>query len=283
MRALIFSLALALPLSISTIVNATEVDASQSTSVPVAPSAESVATGLSIDQIRAIVRDEIRKNPKLILDAVNEYASQQQKDQQVEASKNTLANKALIEDQDGYPVLGDANGKATVYYFFDYNCHFCKKLEPELARFMSDNPDVKLVFRNMPILAPSSHYAAEVAGVFAVMYPEKYGELHDALMKIDPGMSNNDIDRAVVSVVGQEKAAAVIQKATQPDSDDVAKAVAKRIEKTLDTARKAAISGTPFVFVAGSDGMLRGASDTAYDDLTKMVKDARVLAANPRK
>ncbi len=279
MRKTLLSAILVAPFILTGIATAAEVDASQSTTIAVPANAETVVTGLSIDQVRAIVRDEIRKNPKLILDAVAQYTAQQQQDQQAEASKTTMANKSLIEDGVGYPVLGDASGKVTLYYFFDYNCHFCKKLEPELARFASDNPDVKIVFRNMPILAPSSHYAAEVAGVFAVMFPEKYGDLHAALMKIPPGMSNEDIDKTVVAVIGQEKAASVIEKASQTDTDATAKVVAARIAKTLDTAQKAAITGTPFVFVSGSDGMLRGAADTAYDDLTKMANDARALAA----
>jgi protein-disulfide isomerase len=52
-----------------------------------------------------------------------------------------------------------------------------------------------------------------------------------------------------------------------------------RIAATLETATKSKISGTPFVFVGGSNGMLRGAASTAYDDLGAMVRDARALAA----
>lgn len=252
---------------------------SLSTSVTVPDAAPLSEDGLTIDQVRAIVRDEIKKNPKLILDAVNAYSAQEQQNQETANREMTLANKDLITVSEGYPAFGNVDGKVSIYYFYDVNCTYCKKLEPELARFVSDNRDVKMILREMPILAESSHYAAQVGGVMAALYPKEYPQFHSQLMALKPGMSNSDIDRAVVNVLGPVNGSEILGRALQVDSDEIAKAVAARVAATLETAGKAKINGTPFVFVGGSDGMLRGASATAYDDLTKMVTNARALAA----
>lgn len=250
---------------------------SVSSSVAVPSSAVAIDT-LSIEQVRAIVRDEIRKNPKLILDAVNAYTAEEQKNKESADRQTTLDNKALITVSAGYPSFGNSEGSVSLFYFYDVNCTYCKKLEPALVRFVADNPDVKLVLREMPILADSSHYAAQIGGVLAEVYPESYPKFHAELMALKPGMTNGDIDRTVVNVLGPVKGPELLGRALQVDSDYAARAVAERISATLETASKAKINGTPFVFVGGSDGMLRGASDTAYDDLSMMVRDARALA-----
>jgi protein-disulfide isomerase len=74
-----------------------------------------------------------------------------------------------------------------------------------MARFVADNSDVKLVLREMPILADSSHYAAQVGGVFAALYPKEYPKFHAKLMSLNPGMKNNDIDRTAVEILGPVK------------------------------------------------------------------------------
>lgn len=256
-----------------------ETSLSTSIDIPASTAPSAPAEGLTIDQIRAVVRDEIRKNPKLIIDAVNAYSAEEQRNRETADRNTTLANKDLITVSEGYPVFGNAEGKVSIFYFYDVNCTYCKKLEPDLARFVGDNPDVKLVLREMPILADSSHYAAQVGGVFAVLYPKEYPKFHSKLMAMNPGMKNNDIDRTVVEILGPVKGSELLGRALQVDDDELAKAVAGRVAATLETATKSKINGTPFVFVAGSNGMLRGAAATAYDDLGAMVRDARALAA----
>lgn len=253
-------------------------ETSLSTSIEV-PAASAPADGLTIDQIRALIRDEIRKNPKLILDSVEAYSAEEQRNKETADREATLTNKDLIAVSEGYPTLGNSEGAVSIYYFYDVNCTYCKKLEPDLARFVADNSDVKLVLREMPILADSSHYAAQVGGVFAALYPKEYPKFHSEVMALKPGMSNSDIDRTVVSILGPMNGSELLSRALQVDSDELAKAVAGRVAATLETAAKSKINGTPFVFVAGSNGMLRGAASTAYGDLSAMVRDARALAA----
>jgi protein-disulfide isomerase len=241
-------------------------------------STAAASAGLTGDQVRAIVRDEIQSNPKMLLDAINAYMAEEQKKKDEDSHAETLAAVDIITASKDYPFTGNATGKVEVFYYFDVNCTYCKKLEPQLTKFVKDNPDVKLVHREMPILAASSNYAAQINGVFFAKYPGKYEALHVGLMKFKPGMSNSDIDRTVIDLLGPVEGAKLIQEAVDVDRDPLAKAVSERVTATLDTARKAGIGGTPFLFVKGSKGIMRGASDNAYDELTQMVVQARALA-----
>lgn len=266
-------------LSALTSAAAQEISPASTSTVEFALSADAAAGSMTGDQVRAIVRDEIQKNPKLILETLNAFMAEEQKKKDEDAHNATLANKEIISESKDFPFTGNPDGKVEVFYYFDVNCGYCKKLEPQLARFVKENPDVRLVHREMPILAASSNYAAQVGGVFFAKYPGKYEALHMALMKNRAGMSNSDIDRAVIDLIGPVDGAKLIQQAVNVDGDPLAKAVSERVSKTLETARKAGINGTPFLFVAGSDGIMRGASDSAYDELSQMARDARALAA----
>ncbi len=241
------------------------------------------STGLNADQVRAIVRDELQRNPKLLVEAINAYMAEEQKKKEASALEQTLAVKDLVTASMDYPFTGNANGAVEVYYYFDSNCSYCKKLEPQLTKFVKDNPDVKLVHREMPILYTSgsntsSSYAAQVGGVFFAKFPGKYEALHIALMKNKVGMSNSDIDRAVIDLLGPAEGAKLIQDAVDVDGNQTAKAVSDRISATLDTVRKAGITGTPFVFVKRGDGIMNGLDADAYGALTRMANKSRALA-----
>jgi protein-disulfide isomerase len=279
--ALLLGVALGSAAALPILALAQEISPASSTTVELALPAvqnSAAAAGLTSDQVRAIVRDEIQNNPKMVLDAINAYMAEEQKKKEEDAHAATLASVDIITADKDYPATGNLDGKIEVFYYFDVNCTYCKKLEPELTKFVKDNPDVKLVHREMPILAASSNYAAQINGVFFAKYPGKYEALHIALMKYKPGMSNSDIDRAVIDLLGPVEGAQLIQQALDVDGDPVAKAVSGRISTTLATARQAGIGGTPFLYVKDSNGIMRGASDNAYNELTQMVVQARALA-----
>ncbi|MDR3407878.1 MAG: DsbA family protein [Methylovirgula sp.] len=84
------------------------------------------------------------------------------------------------------PIAGDPHGDVTIVAFLDYNCPYCRRATPELARFIASDRHVKLIYKDWPILAPSSIVAAKVA--LAANYQNKYQVAHEALMaiKLDP-------------------------------------------------------------------------------------------------
>ena len=59
--------------------------------------------------------------------------------------------------------VGNPNGTATLVEFFDYNCHYCKGALPDMARLMKDDPKLKIVLKDFPVLGPGSVEAARVA------------------------------------------------------------------------------------------------------------------------
>jgi protein-disulfide isomerase len=245
---------------------------------------------LTEDRVRELVREEIKANPALVIDAIksdtgsvlaalNTYLEGQRVADEKNRDVKTLAAEPRLTKSEGYPFIGNPNGKVELFYYFDVNCHYCKQLEPELDRFVADNPDVKVIHREMPILADSSRYGAELSGLLFAKYPEKYAELHHLLMSLKPGMSPDDIDAALNSILGLEKAAPIIAAARNPKASAEAQAVAERVAESLAAATEAGVTGTPFVMVKDSGLILRGAAADSYAQFQSMATKARAKHA----
>lgn len=91
--------------------------------------------------------------------------------------------EAILRDP-AAPVSGNPKGDVTIVAFLDYNCPFCKKAEPDLARVVKEDGRVRLVYKDWPILTEASVYGAQMA--LAAGFQGGYGKVHRALMAI-PG------------------------------------------------------------------------------------------------
>src|SRR5215216_4808906 len=60
-------------------------------------------------------------------------------------------------------VLGNPVAKMTVVEFFDYNCGYCKRALPEVAKLIESDRDVRVVLKEFPVLGPGSLFAAKAA------------------------------------------------------------------------------------------------------------------------
>lgn len=90
---------------------------------------------------------------------------------------------AILRDPDA-PTAGNPQGDVTIVAFLDYNCPFCKKSAPDLARIVAEDGHIRLVYKDWPILTEASVYGAKLA--LAAKFQEKYELVHAALMGI-PG------------------------------------------------------------------------------------------------
>jgi protein-disulfide isomerase len=81
------------------------------------------------------------------------------------------------------PVAGNLEGDISIVEWFDYQCPYCRKLEPELRQVVDDDGRVRLVWKDWPILGPVSVVASKMA--LACKYQGKYAEAHDALIGVN--------------------------------------------------------------------------------------------------
>jgi protein-disulfide isomerase len=98
-----------------------------------------------------------------------------------DTEEKVLTEAMVLRDPD-IPVAGNPNGDITIVEWFDYNCPYCRKLEPELRQVVQDDGKVRLVLKDWPILSPVSKVAARMA--LAARYQDKFVQAHDAMIGV---------------------------------------------------------------------------------------------------
>jgi protein-disulfide isomerase len=99
-----------------------------------------------------------------------------------EPPDDILSRDSVLRDPE-IPSLGNPKGDLTVVEFFDYQCPFCRKMAPELAKLTQDDGNIRLVLKDWPVFGDASVYAAKMA--LASKYQDKYVQAHQALIQVD--------------------------------------------------------------------------------------------------
>ena len=72
-----------------------------------------------------------------------------------------MLTEALVLRDPDIPVAGNPDGDITIVEYFDYNCPYCRRLEPELRQVVFDDGKVRLIWKDWPILGPVSMMASK--------------------------------------------------------------------------------------------------------------------------
>ena len=128
--------------------------------------------------IEEIVKDYLIANPEVFLE-VQQSLEAKMEQIQAERIKAAIAQNARdIYHSADAPVAGNPKGDITVVEFFDYNCGYCKRGFPELAKLIDKDPKVRVVLKELPILSKGS----KKLRVALAARLRKYWEVHRALL-----------------------------------------------------------------------------------------------------
>ena len=149
------------------------------------------------------------------------------------------SRRDVLERDPNAPVLGNVDGDVTIVEFFDYNCPYCKRVKPEIQALMAADPDIRLVYREWPILGEGSVFAARAA--LAARNQGKYEEFHWAMMGLQGRAEEASILNAAVEI-GLD--------ADKLRADMDAPEINERIQTSMELAAALGFNGTPS-FVIG--------------------------------
>jgi protein-disulfide isomerase len=107
------------------------------------------------------------------------------------AQRDDVLTEALVLRDPEIPVTGNAGGDIAIVEYFDYQCPYCRKIEPELRQVVQDDGKIRLIFKDWPILGPISVTAARMA--LASKYQNKFIEAHDALIAVNSKLTEGRI------------------------------------------------------------------------------------------
>ena len=231
-----------------------------SASVAAVASADQPSGQRSVEDIQKIVREYLLENPEVIFEAAQRHREQQAR-LRADRDRTTVRRyaKELLADPDSF-VGGNPDGDVTLVEFFDYRCGYCKRFAPTLARIMQQDSNLRVVYKELPILGPDSFRAAQAA--LAARGQGYYLEFHEALMK-----ANGPLTDKAIMTVARSVGLDVERLKRDMETPKVLNVIGNN--RRLATALR--IDGTPTLVVG--DLIVRGA--VPIQDLTAMVARAR--------
>ncbi len=215
-------------------------------------------------EIESIFKKLIAENPEAILDSVEAHRLEQEKKSRQTAEQNLIDYREYFASND-LPMAGNPEGDITIVEFFDYNCGYCRKAFADIQTILNEDPNVRVIFQEMPILSPSSVKMASYA--LAALKQGKYFEMHTALMDYK-GSQTDDAYLKLAEKIGLD-----IEKLK---ADMAGEDITQQMVKAKEIAQSLRIQGTPG-FIIGEKiypGYI------GIEGLRKAVKEAR--AAQPQ-
>jgi protein-disulfide isomerase len=223
--------------------------------------------GAMTEDERTMFRDEVRAylldNPEVLMEAIQVLEARQA----AQAEANDVALVAANSDalfNDGYShVGGNPDGDVTMVEFVDYRCGYCRKAFPELNELIESDGNIRIIYKEFPILGEESVTSSRFAIATQIVHGEEaYGEMHDALMTLRANATEEVLAR-LADDMGYDSQE-ILAKMDDPEVD-------RRIGENHGLAQRLQISGTP-TFVIG-DQMLRGY--VPLDGMRDVVEEVR--------
>jgi protein-disulfide isomerase len=202
-------------------------------------------SGTQRTEIEGIIREYLLSHPELLQEVMNELDKRQTA---ADAEKHRTAvseNSATIFSSPRQITLGNPQGDVTLVEFFDYNCGYCKRAMTDMLDLLKNDPKLKFVLKEFPVLGEGSVQAAQVAAAARIQDKggKKYLEFHQKLLG-----GRGQADRARALAVAKDVGFDVAKLEKDMAGDEVK----QQIEESLKLGEALGLNGTPS-YVVGSD------------------------------
>jgi protein-disulfide isomerase len=184
-----------------------------------------------------------------------------------EDDDDKVLTEALVLRDPDVPVTGNAAGDISIVEWFDYQCPYCRKLEPELRQVVQDDGKVRLVLKDWPILGPVSVVAARMA--LACKFQDKYSQAHDALIGVNSKLTEPRINELLAG-------AGIDVDRVKHDLASNAKTIDAILARNNDQATAFGFRGTPSFIV----GKFRVPGALTIAEFEQVIADARKAKMN---
>jgi protein-disulfide isomerase len=208
------------------------------------------------DEVGAIVKDYMIKHPEAIAEIFAEVLKQRRS---VKASaapaasakpetnrRTVIADHAPLLFSSAHQVtLGNPRGDVTLVEFFDYSCGFCKRALPDMLTLINDDPNLRIVLKELPILGPGSVEAARIAVAVRMQDSDgqKYLAFHRELLG---GLGAASKDKALAAAKDQGL------DMTRLERDAASDEVEATLSEDAKLASAMGVTGTPGYVVGDS-------------------------------
>jgi protein-disulfide isomerase len=215
-------------------------------------------------EIERIVRDYLIAHPEVLQEAMAELEKRQSVAESEKHKTAVKENAQALFSSPRQVNLGNAQGNVTFVEFFDYNCGYCKRAMVDMMTLMKNDPNLKVVLKEFPVLGPGSVEAAQVA--IAVNMQDKSGkkyiEFHQKLLG-----GRGQADKAHALAVAKE----IGMNIAQIEKDLAGPEVKATLQESFKLAEALGLNGTPS-YVIGSDVVIGAVGLSALEEKINTVR-----------
>ena len=196
-------------------------------------------------EIERIIKEYLISHPEVLQEAIAELDKRQAAADVEKAKAAVAGNAETLFNSTRQVVLGNPKGDVTMVEFFDYNCGFCKKAMADMFELLKDDPKLRIILKEFPVLGPGSVEAARVAVAVRMQDKtgKKYLEFHQKLLG-GRGQADKARALAVAKEVGMDM--------KRIDADLGSDEIKVSIEESLKLAETLGLNGTPS-YIVGTD------------------------------
>lgn len=135
---------------------------------------------LAKDDVEKIVKDYIMNNPSIIIESIEKMHKKKMDEMNAKTTQLLKSKKSVLENDKNSPVIG--SGPVNIVMIYDYACSYCKKASLVVDKLLAENDQVRVIYKPYPILGDSSEYMTKVAMSVYKLYPNKFSEIHNAMI-----------------------------------------------------------------------------------------------------
>ncbi len=212
-------------------------------------------------QVVQIVRDALKQDPSILREAI---LALQNDNARIEAAatRATIArvHNAVFDPRDA--TVGSPHGRVVIAEFFDPRCEYCRHLAPQMSRFLDQNRDVQLIYKDFPILGPPSELGSRA--LLAARRQHAYERLRDAIMRGPEDITSESL-RQTAERLGLNWSQ------LQGDMNDPS--ISRKLAANQKLAKTLGVESTPTLVIGSS--VIAGADMSQIADAVTAVRHGR--------
>src|SRR6266851_3302368 len=195
--------------------------------------------------IERVVKDYLVAHPELLQEVIDALEKRQSDADATKHREGVKQHSQALFHSPRQVTIGNRQGDVTLVEFFDYNCGYCKRALSDMLNLMKEDPKLRVVLKEFPVLGPGSVEAAQVAVAVRMQDPtgKKYLEFHQKLLG-GRGPADRAHALAVAKEIGLDMA--------RIEKDMTGEEAKATLEENMRLAEALGLNGTPS-YVIGTE------------------------------
>ena len=219
-----------------------------------------LSLNVSSENLDEKIEKFLLNNPEIILKSLENYEKKQIAEKEKSNNQIIADNRKQIVNTSNGMYSGNLESKNVIIEFFDYNCSYCKKAHQDILKIEKNKKNVKVIYKNFPILSENSKKLAEIALFIAKDNNEKFVKFHNLIMSRKGLVAKNQL-KNILDDLGYDQG--------KLKNNLNSEYIKSQLLKDRELAEKLSLRGTPAFIV--NDKLFFGY--IGYDELVSHIKN----------